>query len=568
MKKITVVLLLVAAILLAACGGGAQTGGTTPGTAPGASPGTAPGASSGSSSGAAAPSQALPTPTETETEKIADSMTYAGFNASWDLSPWKQEGSSADTIGPMLWAGLMVSQHFATPLDEMQYDMAKSVTFSADKLTATIELYDYIHDSKGNPIKADDVVFSYNMAPTMNSKVSHVGQLESLVATGEYTVEMKVGTVGAGVWENMLGYCLVVSQKWYEGASDAERSNDPATTGAYRVAENVPGTSITIEAIEDYWQVEELRNDVRKQNVKTITLVCIVEDGMRSIALENGEIDSAKIAAFDIDKYIGNPDYNIFSVLHGNVTNLIFNCAPGSVLDNAALRKAILHAVDYDQVRMAGQGHPNFGVAGNDTGHPLASDFDPAWNNEPYFEFDVNKALQLMDEAGYGANSGLKLRFMCKNHPYQMAGAAVIQSYLSAIGIDVEILAFDTALYNTYLREQGEWDFIWLIAGATSGLVLDSWNYYFGNWSGNGTVGFVQDAKLQELLEKAIQIHDKASLNAFRDYVNEQGYGRNMYTEDLLYVSQPGITNMKGNFQSNPALNETSFASDYQSNVR
>ena len=566
-KNLLVALLLVASMLLAACGGGAQ-----PSESPGA----------GSQSTASGDTTSAPPPTSTprttmdietlvpvETVKIADTMTYSLLNSSWDLSPFKQDGSSGDTLMPILYGCLLVSQAFGTPIEEMQNDLAKSVSFSSDRLTATIELYDYIRDSKGNTIKAEDIVFSYTMAPTLSVKYNHVSQLESVTATGEYTVEMKVGTVGAGVWENILGNCPIVSQSWYESSSDEEKANDPATTGAYRVISNVPGTSITLEAIEDFWQTEELRCDYRLQNVKTLYLVCIVEDGMRRIALETGEIDATRIQTFDVENFVGNPNFYIFPTIHSNVTTMLFNCAPGSLTSNVALRKAIMHAIDFDQVRIAGGGHPDYGILSNDTGHALAYDYDPAWNDEPYFEYDVDKALQYMDEAGYGPNSGLTLTFLVRNLPNHQAGAAVIQAFLAQIGLNIEVTNFDNALFNTTLREPDGWHFNWISATANTGSVLDAWSYLFGAWGGGTTIGHIQgDDRLQELLEDAIQIHDLASRNAFRNYVNENGYGRNIYIIGEAYVSQAGITNIPFNWQMNPTLNAFSYSDDYQSVVR
>lgn len=51
----------------------------------------------------------------------------------------------------------------------MQPWLAKSIT-KVDDLTYNVELYDYIHDSKGNLITSEDVVFSYEYAAVLEEK--------------------------------------------------------------------------------------------------------------------------------------------------------------------------------------------------------------------------------------------------------------------------------------------------------------------------------------------------------------------------------------------------------------
>jgi len=497
-------------------------------------------------------------------------MTFALKNNSWDVAPWKGAGSSGLAMYHQLYGSLLASQEFGTPLDEMQLEMAKSVAFSDDNLTATIELYDYIVDSKGNTITASDVVFSYNMAPTVNGLFAHVDYLESIIATGTYTVEMKVGSAGAGIWENILAYCPVVSQSWYEGASNEEKSNNPATTGAYRVASNSAGTSCTFEAIEDFWQIDELRNVYQLANVKTINYICIAEDVMRTIALENGEIDACIILNTDFSKFEGNSDYNYFKFQQTNPSNLVFNCSEGSIFADVAMRKAILYAIDFDQVMAAADNIPGVaGVRGHDVAPPGCSDYDEAWDAEAYYEYNVELAKQYLAEAGYSENSGLKIHYMTKNQASQKSAATVIQSYLAAIGIELVIDAYDQALQTAYLSEPDQWDMTVINTSSTAGYVTDVWSYLFGPYGDYGTIGAIQnDAELTRLLDDAINIHDAASINAFRDYYMEQAYAINMWNQEGYIVTQSGITGIQFDFLVNPALNATTFSSDYSSVVR
>lgn len=67
---------------------------------------------------------------------IAESLTYGLRNTGWDLAPWKNNGSSGNTIYTLLYATLMANPKFGTALADMQYDMAESYTISDDGLHA------------------------------------------------------------------------------------------------------------------------------------------------------------------------------------------------------------------------------------------------------------------------------------------------------------------------------------------------------------------------------------------------------------------------------------------------
>ena len=503
------------------------------------------------------PSQAPAT--QAPAEKVAESITYGFRNNSWDLSPWKNNGSSGNTVFLQLYSGLMANPGFGTALEDMHYDMAESVSFSADKLTATIKLRDYIHDSQGNPIKAQDVVFSYKTAPKISGVYAKLDSLlDSVSVLNELTVEMKIKKLAPGTWESILSYCPVVSKKWYEGASDSDKAINPATTGAYRVAENIVGDSITLVALDDFWQKDELRSVYQIVNVKTIRCVAIVEDAMRLIALESGELDAAYLENSSYARFVNNPDFNIFPTIMFNPTTFVLNCAEGKPFyNNVALRQAVLHAIDFEQVMLACSGE--FAFQSHDVALSICGDYDPAWDSQPYFEYDLDLARQYLNEAGYNENSGLTLHFMCRNVGPQQSAVVVAQSNLADIGIKVIVDPYDQALFDTYTPDPTQWDIIWQSASMTTGFVTESWEWYFGSRGDMGTVGFVKDEKLQQLLDTAKDKNDAASLNAFRDYTLEQGYAVNAFMELSHQIARKEITALPYSFIANLALNAAIF---------
>ena len=81
--------------------------------------------------------------------------------------------------------------------------IAKSYEKTGDK-TFVVTLFDNVYDSAGNHITAADAAYSYNTAMEMGN-LRPLGDIESVTATGDYTVEFVLKTEpGKGDLEKML----------------------------------------------------------------------------------------------------------------------------------------------------------------------------------------------------------------------------------------------------------------------------------------------------------------------------------------------------------------------------
>ena len=553
MKKVTALLLVIlVCISIAACNNKEPVNTNT------AAPGT-PAATNSPVSAQPAPTVGIAAPIEVEqSETIVELVTYGLRNPSWDLSPWKGSGSSGNTMWLQLYSGLLANPSFGTALEDMQFDMAESVDLSADKLTATVKLRDYIHDSQGNAINAEDVVFCYKTAPSISGIWAFVETLlDSVSVIDEYTVEMKIKEYLPGTWERLLGSFPIVSKSWYEGASDEDKAINPAVTGAYRVVENIVGTSATFEALDNFWQKDDLRTIYQMVNARTTHFINIPEDAMRAIALENGEIDIGYLENINVPRFAGSPDYSVFQNYMTNPTTFILNGSENSVFyNNPALRKAVLHAIDWEQVLILGT--EGYGFRAHDIAPAGCGDYDPAWDNAPYFDYDLDLARQYLADAGY-ENGGLTLNFLCRNVGTQKPTVVVVQSCLADIGINLVIDAFDQALFDTTLADPAGWDIVWHGASMSSGFVTESWEWYFGSRGDAGSFGFVKDDTLQNLLETAQRTNNAADKKAFRDYYMDQGYGTHAFTAQASQIARSYITNIHWNYMQNIALNTCVF---------
>lgn len=94
-------------------------------------------------------------------------------------------------------------------------DWSKNEELSKDgKAVYDVEIYDYITDTAGNHLTADDVIFSYNEALNNGKGNQHsalTGGMESIEKTGDYSIRFTWKRESAGEFEDAMAKVLVVS---------------------------------------------------------------------------------------------------------------------------------------------------------------------------------------------------------------------------------------------------------------------------------------------------------------------------------------------------------------------
>ena len=504
---------------------------------------------------------------------MVDKLVTTLSTSSFDTSPF-----APPTMGmimkPMMYATLVYREYYGAPLEDCTMWLAKSVT-AVDDFTYDIELYDYITDSKGNHIDADDVIFSYEMSGSLGQFLNVGTNMESLTKTGDHSLRMVINKKAPGVLEDLLSntQLYIVDKEWYEGASEEERRSDPAVTGAYRVSSVVSGSSAVLEAVENYWQTDvSLRPKAAYQNVKTVEFKVITEASMRAIALENKEVDITTVNNSDLPHFFENGQakegYNVAIEGGTSGTHLFLNMDSGkSVLaDNPELRKAVLYAVSSEDVMFATGADEYTGQVLHTLGTQNQAGYLPQWDQEDYFDYDPEKARQHLEAAGYKPGE-VTLRVMTSSMLFNDSVRAVLIANLEAAGFKVDSLAVDQALFNTYKNDSTQWDMMIDLKGGQTGHIIGCWDYCF-NPSGytNGSVCFTHDDTLVKLLEEANNKSDEASMIAFHNYLKEQAICKGLYASLSATASSDGILEITmGSMGSTYLPNALVFSADYQS---
>jgi len=388
-----------------------------------------------------------------------------------------------------------------------------------DDLTYDVEIYDYITDQAGNPLTASDIKFCYDTAQATGN-LPKLASIASVEVLSDYVVRFTFSSLAAGDLESLMMECPIVTQAAYEASAD-QMATDPVSTTPYKVTDYKTGSSITYEYTGNYWQKPELTAYTSQHNVDQIIFRIIPEAVSLNNALASKEIDiSAMLDAMYVGDYLGKDGY-VAVDFQDNITKfLVFN---NNVFGTAEARQAIATAIDKENLitfAYNGTGARPAYTVGN-SNYP---EYQAAWETEEYYDYDEEKAAQLIEAAGL---SGQTYTLMYSTGDINKNLAEALQSDLAFVGITLTLKPYDNNLFNQYkyAEDSGEWDLMLDEAGS-SGLLSQVWKLVLDRRDQvhGKTTGYVSDDTLQSLLETALDDNNAENMNAVHQYLKEQCY--------------------------------------------
>ncbi|MEA4927492.1 MAG: ABC transporter substrate-binding protein [Candidatus Limiplasma sp.] len=431
------------------------------------------------------------------------------------MNPWGPEGFNTMTVFPELYETLFFQRTLGGEVIPL---LASGYTMENDQLV-DVKLFENIYDSVGNHITANDVVFSYTQDIAEGNQPNYLGNIESIKALDDYTVQVALKSNGVGVFEDALCSIRIVSQAAYE---KDRMDSVPVGTGPYTLKDWQAGSTITLVKNPNYWHADD-RAAVSMANADEIVYKVISEPSQILIALENGEVDFSKtVSISDMHHFLEGGDqqanFNVVSMPATLSQCVFFNCSAGNPFADVRLRQAVSYAIDKQAVLDGA--YEGLGSVCHAFGGEMAADYLEAWKSEPYYEYDVEKAKQLMKDAGY--ENGLTIRLLCDAQPAHLMMAQILQIYLQEIGITVTINSYDEALFNTYRFDPTQWDIH--INNKAGNYVVQQWQYSLdSNFYKGTTCNWLDDAKLQELFHTALDkaTHTPENVDAAWQYIKE-----------------------------------------------
>ena len=391
----------------------ASAGGTTPGVVASTAPAT-------------------PTAAPTPTCKPGGTVTVAYQDNADSLSPMDTTGNANEFVSIPLFDTLI--SELPGKLDP-QPDLATSWDISPDNLTYTFHLRSGVKFSNGDPLTADDILFTVNrlIDPKVNvGWYTMFASIKNFEVVDPSTLRMNMKNVDAGVlWSFALPVAGVYSKKAFQQTGDAGLKKAPIGSGPFMLDSWSPGQTLKYVKNPNYWG---------KSYLDGVTFNYIPDPTARALAIESGEADIAENIAYNqIAEVTSHPGIAVPLQKVAVNWGVTLNNAV-KPFDEKVVRQALNYATPRDVLNklvLAGTGTPS-----NVMGMAEGTQF---WDSTvaPY-PYDLDKAKALMAQSS--VPNGFDVEMIIENTSTSTSAAAILQAEWAKIGVKVKITTVDPSV--------------------------------------------------------------------------------------------------------------------------
>jgi peptide/nickel transport system substrate-binding protein len=325
-------------------------------------------------------------------------------------------------------------------------DLAKSWTVSADGKTFTFELKPGLKFASGNPLTAEDVVYSLHRAVLLDKtpafiltqfglkkdvvkdRIKQTGPLSLTIETDKaYATTLVLNALTADV-ASVVDKKLLQSKESNGDMGYGWLKTNYAGSGPFKLREWRANEIIALERNPNY-------SVGAKAPLARVIYRHVKEAATQRLLLEKGDIDIARnLAPQDVSALAESKDVKIATQPKGTVFYMSFNMKNAN-LAKPEVREAMKYLVDYEGIgktliQHIGRVHQNFlpvGLLGASTENP--------------FKLDVDKAKGLLAKAGLP--NGFKVSIDMRTVQPVQGIAENFQQTAKRAGIDIEIIPGD-----------------------------------------------------------------------------------------------------------------------------
>ena len=342
-----------------------------------------------------------------------------------------------------------------------------------DVKSVTWKLKEGIKWSDGTPFTAADVIFTHEFVtnPQVGAITAGIYQsISSIDAIDDYTIRINFKDVNPAWFSVFVGQEGAILPKHifeeYNGtnAREAPANLKPVGTGAYRVVEFKPGDIVVYEPNPEFPSVDELafkRIELKGGGDATSAARAVLQTGDADFAynlqVESGILQQLETAGKG----------KVVSNLGGSMERIVVNYTdpnqatpdgersslkfPHPFLTDTKVRQALSLSVDRDTIAQQ-----LYGATGQSTANFLIAPSEYVSPNTSY-EFNLNKAATLLDEAGWQDTNGngtrdkngveMKVLFQTSVNPLRQKTQEVIKQAWQSLGIGVELKSIDASIF-------------------------------------------------------------------------------------------------------------------------
>ena len=417
--------------------------------------------------------------------------------------------------------------------NEYKGQLAKSWK-QIDPKTIEFELREGIKFHNGEEFDADSVVFTLNYVSDPKNKAvtqQNVKWIDKVEKLDKYKVRVISKEPFPAAIDYLATTLAIHPAKYYKEVGPAGMNAKPIGSGPYKIVENVPGKSVSLERNADYF-----KESPKAQPTINKVKIRFIPDRQTQMAevMSGGEDFIMHVPKDQADNLKTLPH---LQVLSGNTMRIVFlqfntmDGAPSPELKDVRVRKAIAHSIDREAILK------NI-VGGGELINTICTPSQVACSSDgaTIYKYDPALSKKLLAEAGFP--NGLSLDLMAYRERNQTE--AMINN-LQAVGVKAKLSFMQYAAMRDLARANKT-----AITHQTwgSNLVNDasaSTPVYFGG----GSDDVSRDPEVIKLLEKADQTVDpverKALYNKALVIISEKAYAVPLWTLPVYYVAKKDV---------------------------
>ena len=367
--------------------------------------------------------------------------------------------------------------------------LAESCTVSDDGLTYTFTLRDGPLFHNGEPVTAEDVLYSVELFRSAAALSSYSYNIAGCESPDEKTVVITLSAPDPAFFEN-FNWCFILPKAAHEEAG-GDFGTQPVGSGPYQMVSHTAGNRSELTAFPDYYRGEAA--------IKNCEVRVIPDTFTIATALETGEVDYSVAVSFDHIETLEQSGKVTCVVEDGTGVTFAWLNHTIAPYDDVLVRKAISYAIDKQMCNdVIYDGRATVLTT------PLPSVAVEGPEGVEGYSYDPEKARELLAEAGYPNGEGLRPLTI---QTYEAAAdyAEVIQANLTEIGITSEI---EIAEINAFISDAfaGNVDLFVLDVGLGSNPA--SWMSMFTT-GGQMNFAHYSNTRVDELYAEAVASPDR-----------------------------------------------------------
>lgn len=350
----------------------------------------------------------------------------------------------SETLDPVMtanncdiWVLNMMVEGLVTSSDdgkEVIPAVADSWTVSDDNLTYTFHIRDGIKFSDGNPVTAEDCVFSVQRAKDADGPwLGMLDMVDTIEDGGDGTVVIKLKEPSPSFLATLAMFdCGILEKSYVDSVGDEGLAEKPIGTGPFMLQEWAKGDKMVFVKNPYYWEEG-------KPMVDEIDFDVVADDNTAIMQLESGQVDAVEGIPFNrVAEVDGMDGISVTRFESTNIKFLLINCQ-GEITKNKEVRQALALAMDKSAINTAV--YSGEGVLAETF---LSPAIPYSYQDLPATTVDIDKAKSLLADAGYPDGFELTVQ-VGSGDTSILQTATLIQQQWKEIGVTLNIEQIDLA---------------------------------------------------------------------------------------------------------------------------